>query len=113
MEYERTGNVKNASKIEKNEMTNTETKRAGTGRNATKRNEIVINGRRFDLAKATVAWLTGTMWRGRPRIEALSWRKLAAIHEYTTDAEVRRVIRREARRCGYTPNTILGLHLAD
>jgi hypothetical protein len=95
--------AKNTSKTKKNGTT-------GTG---TKRNEIVINGRRFDLAKATVAWLTGTMWRGRPRIEALSWRKLAAIHEYTTDAEVRRVIRREARRCGYTPNTILGLHLAD
>ena len=110
--------TKNTSKTTKNETTGTGMKPSGTGRNTTprntpKRNEIVINGRRFDLAKATVAWLTGTMWRGRPRIEALSWRKLAAIHEYTTDAEVRRVIRREARRCGYTPNTILGLHLAD
>jgi len=43
------------------------------------------------------------------RIERLGWRRLARIYE-AGGARVRRAIRNEARRCGYTPSTILALH---
>ena len=45
---------------------------------------------------------------GGRRIERLGWRRLARIY-WAGDAKVRRAIRNEARRCGYTPSTILAL----
>ena len=49
-------------------------------------------------------------WVGIPRIKTLSWKRLAEIHhdERTTN-DVRELIEREARRCGYDLNTILNL----
>jgi len=60
-------------------------------------------------AKAeTYEWLMGKTRLGR-RIERLGWRRLARIYE-AGGAKVRRAILNEARRCGYTPSTILALH---
>jgi hypothetical protein len=81
-------------------------------RNA-KNNTIRIAGRKTNVAAITAEWLTAKMRNGRRRIETLSWRKLAAIHHYTNDNKVWAAINREARRCGYTPATILALHLED
>jgi len=81
-------------------------------RNA-KKTMIRIAGRKTDIAAVTAEWLTATMRNGRRRIETLSWRKLAAIHHYTRSNKVWDAINREARRCGYTPATILALHLED
>jgi hypothetical protein len=43
------------------------------------------------------------------RIERLGWRRLARIYQ-AGGTKVRLAIRNEARRCGYTPSTILALH---
>jgi len=60
-------------------------------------------------AKAeTHEWLTAKTRLGR-RIERLGWHRLARIY-WAGGARVRRAIRNEARRCGYTPSTILALH---
>jgi len=83
-----------------------------TMRNA-KKNTIRIAGREMNIAAVTVEWLTARMRNGHRRIEALGWRKLAAIHHYTRNNKVWDAINREARRCGYTPATILALHLED
>ena len=56
----------------------------------------------------TYEWLTARTRLGR-RIERLGWRRLAGIY-WAAGAKVRRAIRNEARRCGYTPSTILALH---
>jgi len=49
--------------------------------------------------------------RGRPRIQGLGWKRLARIYlANPPDSTIRRAIEREARRCGYTPRTILALH---
>lgn len=79
----------------------------------TKKNTIKIAGRDTNVAAVTAEWLTARMRNGRRRIEVLGWRKLAAIHHYTKDNAVWAAINREARRCGYTPATILALHLED
>jgi len=81
-------------------------------RNA-KKNTIRIAGREMNIAAVTAEWLTARMRNGHRRIEALGWRKLAAIHHYTRNNKVWDAINREARRCGYTPATILALHLED
>jgi hypothetical protein len=60
-------------------------------------------------AKAeTYEWLMAKTRLGR-RIQRLGWRRLARIY-LAGGTKVRRAIRREARRCGYTPSTILALH---
>jgi hypothetical protein len=59
----------------------------------------------------TAKYLTAQMRNGRRRIEVLGWKRLAAI--YTTNkpgSAVRKAINAEARRCGYTPTTILALN---
>jgi hypothetical protein len=62
-------------------------------------------------ASETYDWLTATCRNGRRRIETLGWKRLASLYYAARpDAEVRRAIEREARRCGYTPRAILGLH---
>ena len=56
-------------------------------------------------------WLTAKMRNGRKRIETLGWKRLANIY-YAASAgsRIRRAINIEARRCGYTPRTILELN---
>ncbi|MBL7134355.1 MAG: hypothetical protein ISS78_09690 [Phycisphaerae bacterium] len=59
----------------------------------------------------THAWLTATMRSGRRRIETLGWKRLAGIYYAARPgSKVRKAINAEARRCGYTPSTILALN---
>jgi hypothetical protein len=61
--------------------------------------------------QATVKFLTSPGRWGRPKIETLGWKRLAAIYAATQPgSSVRRAINAEARRCGYTPRTILALN---
>ena len=56
-------------------------------------------------------WLTSRMRNGRRRIEVLGWTRLAAIYYANKPGSgVRKAINAEARRCGYTPSTILALN---
>ena len=79
-------------------------------RNA-KNNTIGIAGREMNIAAVTVEWLTARMRNGRRRIEVLGWKRLATIY-YTNKpgSAIRKAINAEARRCGYTPSTILNLN---
>jgi hypothetical protein len=61
-------------------------------------------------AMITAKYLTTKNRAGRRPIEALGWKRLAAIYRATTDPSVCRAIFREARRCGYTLRTILALN---
>ncbi|TWT44997.1 hypothetical protein RAS1_14170 [Phycisphaerae bacterium RAS1] len=57
-----------------------------------------------------MTWLNADGRRGR-RIETLSWGRLARIYNSrSATPAVRRAIEREARKCGYTPSTILHLN---
>ena len=48
---------------------------------------------------------------GGRRIDRVSWKTLAAIYAAAKPASaIRKAINAEARRCGYTPSTILALH---
>ena len=59
----------------------------------------------------TAESLTARMRNGRRRIEVLGWKRLAAIyHASRPGSAVREAINIEARRCGYTPSTILALN---
>ena len=59
----------------------------------------------------THAWLTATMRNGRRRIETLGWKRLARLYcASAPGSQIRRAINAEARRCGYTPSTILAMH---
>ncbi|MFQ5495863.1 MAG: hypothetical protein ACE5EX_10835 [Phycisphaerae bacterium] len=59
----------------------------------------------------TYAWLIAKGRGGYPRIETLSWSRLAAIYDASrAHGPVRKAIHDEARRCGYTPRVILRLH---
>lgn len=55
-------------------------------------------------------WLMTKTRLGR-RIERLGWKRLAKIY-YTNrpGSKIRKAINTEARRCGYTPSTILSLN---
>ena len=56
----------------------------------------------------TLAWLTAPGRRGLPRIQTLSWGRLAQIYRSrNATPAVRRAIEREARRLGYDPDTIM------
>ena len=58
----------------------------------------------------TYEWLMATTRLGR-RIEKLGWKRLAAIYYAAKPgSKIRKAINTEARRCGYTPRTILGLN---
>ena len=60
---------------------------------------------------AKAEWLTARMRNGRRRVETLGWKRLAAIYYAARpDSAVRKAINAEARRCGYTPSTILALN---
>jgi len=61
--------------------------------------------------EATAEWLTATMRNGRRRIETLGWKRLAKMYfAARAGSALRKTIEREARRCGYTPRTILSIH---
>jgi len=62
-------------------------------------------------ARQSYEWLTATMRNGRRRIETLGCKRLAAIY-YTNrpGSRIRKAINAEARRCGYTPSTILAMN---
>ncbi len=62
-------------------------------------------------AAATLDWLLAAGRGGVRRIEKLGWRRLARIYlAARPGSTVRKAINAEARRCGYTPRTILALH---
>jgi len=62
-------------------------------------------------APETCQWLTATMRNGRRRIEVLGWKRLARIYyPAKPGSRIRKAINTEARRCGYTPSTILSLN---
>ena len=45
------------------------------------------------------------------RVELLTWTRLAALYYAAQPgSQTRKIINSEARRCGYTPRTILALH---
>jgi len=59
----------------------------------------------------THEWLMTRGRDGRRRIEKLGWRRLARIYLAAgPGSAVRKAINAEARRCGYTPRTIIALH---
>jgi len=64
--------------------------------------------------QATVKFLTSPGRWGRPKIETLGWKRLAAIYAAAQPgSSVRKAINAEARRYGYTPRTILALHAEE
>ena len=72
----------------------------------------MANGKDNEMnTKETHAWLTATTRNGCRRIEILGWKRLAKLYfEAKPGSPIRKAIEREARRCGYTPRTILSLH---
>jgi len=62
-------------------------------------------------AAATLRWLLAAGRGGVRRIERLGWKRLAGIYlAARPGSAVRKAINAEARRCGYTPRTIIALH---
>jgi len=62
-------------------------------------------------ATMTAKYLTTKNRAGRRPVEALGWKRLAAIYAAARPGSaIRQAINAEARRCGYTPSTILALH---
>ena len=76
----------------------------------TKKNTIKIAGHDRPVEAITVEWLESRGRNGRGHVEALGWKRLAAIYAATDDECVEVAIECEARRCGYTPSTILNLN---
>ncbi|HUS47825.1 MAG TPA: hypothetical protein VNA25_23165 [Phycisphaerae bacterium] len=77
----------------------------------TKKNTIKIAGYDQAIESVTAEWLTARMRNGRRRVEVLGWKRLAAIYYANQPGSaVRKVINAAARRCGYTPSTILALN---
>ena len=59
----------------------------------------------------THEWLTARGRGGRRRVETLGWKRLAAIYAAAAPGSAgRKAINAEARRCGYTPRTILAIN---
>ena len=67
---------------------------------------------RMKNAKAEAhEWLMAMGRDGRHRIERLGWKRLASIYlAAKPGSAVRKAINADARRCGYTPRTIIALH---
>jgi hypothetical protein len=77
----------------------------------TTKTTIQVAGRTENAAVASREWLMARGRDGRRRIEKLGWKRLAAIYyAHRPGSDVRQAINAEARRCGYTPSTILALH---
>ena len=71
-----------------------------------------MNATTNNITPETYEWLmTKRHNEDRPRIQWLSWKYLAKIY-YTNrpNSRIRKAINAEARRCGYTPKTILSLN---
>ena len=82
-----------------------------TGTKKTTTATIQVAGRRENAGAASLGWLMAKGRDGRRRIEKLGWKRLAAIYVAKhNDRAIRQAIQTEARRCGYTPSTILALH---
>jgi len=59
----------------------------------------------------THEWLMAPGRDGRRRVEELGWRRLARIYlAARPGSAIRKAINAEARRCGYTPRTIIALY---
>ena len=85
--------------------------RKETAMKTNKNSTIKIAGRDTNIEAITAEWLTARMRNGRRRIEVLGWKRLAAIYEANKPGSaIRNAINAEARRCGYTPTTILALN---
>ena len=79
--------------------------------NAKRNATIKVAGRDVRADVVTADWLTARMRNGRRRVEVLGWKRLAAIYYANQPgSDVRQAINAEARRCGYTPSTILALN---
>ena len=62
-------------------------------------------------ANATAKWLLARNRKGVRRVEILGWKRLAGLYlAAKPGSDVRRIITNEARRCGYTPSTIIALN---
>lgn len=67
-----------------------------------------MNAKRTQDEKATLAWLNAPSRNGHRRIEVLGWKRLARLYrDSRPGGSVRKAICAEARKCGYTPRTIL------
>ena len=85
-------------------------KRENAMKNSAKKT-VRIAGYDRPVEAVTAEWLTSRGRNGRRHVEVLGWKRLATI--YTASApgsDVRKAIEAEARRCGYTPSTILALN---
>ena len=79
--------------------------------NRTKPRTIKIAGHDRPIEAVTLEWLTSYGRNGRRPVETLGWKRLAAIyHASRPGSAIRKAINAEARRCGYTPRTILALN---
>ena len=59
----------------------------------------------------TLEWLMAVGRDGRPRVEKLGWKRLARLYYASRPGSpIRKAINAEARRCGYTPRTIIALN---
>ena len=57
------------------------------------------------------AWLMAKGRDGVRRIEKLGWKRLAKMYyAHKPNSPIRKAINAEARRCGYTPRTILAIN---
>ena len=80
----------------------------------TKKNTIQINGYERPITTVTAEWLGARGRNGRRHVECLGWKRLAAIYGASKPgSDIREAINREARRCGYTPTTILALNTKE
>jgi hypothetical protein len=76
----------------------------------TKKNTVRTPGHDRPVEAVTAEWLTARMRNGRRRVDLLGWKRLAAIYYAARPGSaVHKAINAEARRCGYTPRTILAL----
>ncbi len=79
-------------------------------RNSLNNKEITMKTTQKNNKTETYEWLMATTRLGR-RIEKLSWKHLAAIYYAAKPgSKIRKAINTEARRCGYTPRTILAIN---
>ena len=79
-------------------------------KNATNRT-VRIAGYDRPVEAVTAEWLTSRGRNGRRHVETLGWKRLATIYAASTPgSDIRKAINAEARRCGYTPKTILALN---
>ena len=63
----------------------------------------------YDTAMTSML-MSRSRW-GLPKVQTLGWKRLTAVyHAAKPGSKVRRMIATEARRCGYTPKTILALN---